>query len=438
MPIRHRTHGVGERLRALATALALGALAAGALAACSTDRLLDVESPTRVPADGLEDPSNALLLVNGAASDFDCAFQTYVVVGGLIGEELDDYTQTAARWPYDRRDVQPNQSFYATNSCEGLGVYTPLQTARVSANNVKRLLGRWTDAQVAGRTALLARAAAYEGWSQLLLAEGFCTTVFSTFEGTQFNFGAETPRQQALQTAETTFGEAITAAQAVGGATGDSLRYLALVGRARARLDLGNLAGARTDAAQVPASFVFNSTASAVSGRRTNRVYSESNTLGVSSSVGATYRAMNDPRIPYVNLNRPNALGVAAVGQLKYATAASPIPLATGAEAQLIVAEADIASNPASTVAIVDGFRAAGNQGAYTGPTDAASLKAQVIDQRRRALFLTGTHLGDLIRYNLAPQPATGAKYPAGGEYGNQLCMPLPDAEKQNNPMFRS
>jgi starch-binding outer membrane protein, SusD/RagB family len=429
-------HRLTARARALAPTLVGAALSGALLTACDFDKALEVESPTRIPASGLESPSNAALLVSGAAADFDCAFQVYVVVSGLIGEELDDYLQTAARWPYDRRDVQSNQTFYATNSCVGIGVYSPLQTARVSANNVKRLLQQWTDAEVPNRTMLLARAAAYEAWSQLLLGEGFCSTVFSTLEGTEFKYGSEITRQQALQTAEATFTEALGALQAQTGSSADSLRNFALVGRARTRLDLGNVAGARADALLVPAGFVFNSTASGVSSRRNNRVYSESNELGVSSVVGPVYRAMNDPRVPYKNLNRTNPFAVPAVAQLKYTLASAPIPIATGAEAQLIVAEADAATNPTNALAIINAFRAAGNQGAYTGPTDAASLLQQVIDQRRRALFLTGTHLGDLIRYKITPQPNTGADYPMGGKYGNQLCMPLPDVETQNNPNF--
>ena len=187
---------------------------------------------------------------------------------------------------------------------------------------------------------------------------------------------------------------------------------------------------------------MFNATSSAVSGRRNNRVYNESNNLGVASSVSAKYRGLNDPRVPFLNLNRPNALGVAAVAQLKYTAVTSSIPLATGDEAQLIIAEADIGTNSANASAIINAFRAKGNQGAYTGPTDATSLKNEVIDQRRRALFLTGTHLGDIMRYNLTLTPATGTNYPAGSTYGTQACvgtdtrlgLPLPDVERQNNP----
>ena len=143
----------------------------------------------------------------------------------IVLAENDDATRTvlAHSLQRNRRDVQSNQTLYSTSSCEGIGVYAPLQTARVSANNVKRLLQQWTDAEVPGRAILIARATAYEAWSQFLLAEGFCTTVFSTVAGGVFDYGPEITRQAALGTAETTFSEAITAAQAAGGASADSI-----------------------------------------------------------------------------------------------------------------------------------------------------------------------------------------------------------------------
>ena len=426
-------------------ALSAVVLATGAAAAC--ENALRVESPGRIPAAPLENPANAALLVNGAVTDFECAFGAYVVVGALVGEEFDDVTQTADRWPYDRRDVQSRDRRYATSQCDAIGVYTPLQAARVSANNVRRLLEVWTDAEVPNRQLQIATAAAYEAWSILLLGEAFCTTVLSTVEGQTFNYGAEITRQQALAEAETRFTQAIDVAAQVG-ASAANLRDMALLGRARTRLDLNNTAGARSDAALVPAGFVFNVTTSGISARRQNRVYNESNNLGVSSTVGARYRAMNDPRVPYIDLNRPNALGVPAVAQLKYTSNATPIPLATGDEAQLIIAEVDAANaaTAANAIGIINTFRARGNQGPYAGAVDAASLRNEVIDQRRRELFLEGTHVGDIVRYGLTLTPATGAAFPAGGQYGTQQCtgtdprvgLPLPDIERQNNPVLRS
>jgi starch-binding outer membrane protein, SusD/RagB family len=417
-----------------------GALAALLVTACDLGKVLEVDPANLIPAVELELPINAPLLVAGAASDFDCAFNSYVVVGALIGEELEDALQTAARWPYDQRNVTQNQTFYATNNCQSLGVYGPLQSARVSANNVGRLLSGWTDAEVPGRALLIARMKAYEAWSQLLLAEGFCESVFSTVNGEEILYGGRITRAQALDTAILRFGEAITGATAVGGAAADSIRLFALVGRARSYQNKGDMANARADAAAVPAAFSWNVTASNSNVRRQNRVFRENGVnTNPNTSVGVRYRTLNDPRVPVLNLNRVSSgTNVPLWQQRKYLTDASPIPAATGLEMQLLIAEADRTSNPTNSVAIINTFRAAGNQGTYAGATDAASLLTEIIDQRRRALFLTGTHLGDIIRYNLTVSPAKGATTPwgqtFGEETGNLLCMPLPEVEIFSNP----
>lgn len=428
-------------MRALAVT---GALAGLALAGCDFNKALSVEPANLVPAVPLEVPANAVLLANGAASDYDCAFNSYVVVGALIGEEFEDALQTADRWPYDQRSIQANSARYASQNCIGLGVYTPLQSARVSAQNVRRLLEGWTDVEVPGRQLLIARMAAYEGWSQLLIAEAFCETVFSSIHGEDVVYGGKITRQQALDSAIATLSLAITTAQGVGGTVADSLRYFALVGRARAYQDHGNMTSARADAVIVPASWVWNVTASNANTRRQNRVFQESNTTTTpSSSVGARYRQAtytSDPRVRVVNRGTfSQGTNVPLWAQQKYTAVNSPIPAATGTEMQLLIAEADITSNRANTLAIIAAQRTAGNQPAYTGTTPAEDL-AEIIDQRRRALFLTGTHLGDLIRYNLTVAPAAGTATPwnqtFGPDQGNRLCMPLPQVELLNNPLL--
>jgi len=439
------------------SALAVGALSIG-VASCSPDKALRVDLVTTVPAVDVENPANATLLVAGAAADFDCAFNSYVAVGALITQEFVDALQTADRWPYNQRTVAPNQVRYSQNSCTALGIYSPLQSARVSANNIRRLMEGWTDVEVPGRALLIARAAAYEGWSQLLMAESFRETVFSTVTGETVNWGGVISRTQALDSAINRLTQAITGAQAVGGAAADSVRYFALVGRARANQDKAwaasatapDLTAARADAALVPANFVWNVSASATTARRNNRVFQESNPTVTqqNSSVGPYYRtigqntgsATGDPRVPVQNMNRNSSgTNVPQWAQRKYATVASPIPAATGAEMQLLIAEADRTTNRANTLAIIAAFRAAGNQPAYTGTTAAEDL-AEIQDQRRRALWLTGTYLGDVIRYDILLSPAQGATTPWSQQYGpaegrNQL-LPLPDVEKQNNPLL--
>lgn len=441
------TNATISRFGALAGAAAL----AVSMTACDLNKALEVQPAGLIPAVELENPANAALLVSGAAADFDCAFNSYVVVGALITGEFVDALQTADRWPYHQRTVTSASGRYATSSCVALGLYTPLQSARVSANNIRRLLEGWTDVQVPGRQLLIARSAAYEGWAQLFVGESFRETVFSHITGETVNWGTRITRKDALDSAVTRLSQAITVATSVGGAAADSVRFFALAGRARAYHDLAYIASAsapdltlaRADAASVPAAFVWNATASGTTARRNNRVYQESNpsVTQQSSSVGPYYRTLNDPRVPVQDMKRlSNGTNVPQWAQLKYTAVNSPIPVTSGRAMQLLIAEADRATNRANTLAIIATFRSAGNQPPYTGVTAADDL-AEIQDQRRRALWLTGTYLGDVIRYDILLSPAAGSPTPWGQQYGpaegrNQL-LPLPDVEVQNNPLLR-
>ncbi|HEU0078943.1 MAG TPA: RagB/SusD family nutrient uptake outer membrane protein [Longimicrobiaceae bacterium] len=404
---------------------ALWLVAALSLAAC--DSLLDVEAPSRIPAEALDDPSTATLLLSGAIGDFECAFQSYVVMGGIVGEELVDATQTADRWPYDRRSVDPSDRRYGEFACTALGVYTPLSTARWAAENALAKLQGWTDAEVPNRGVAVATAAAYSGYSHLLLGEGFCSGVLldETLEA-----GAEVPRADVLRRAVARFDQAVTGAQAAGSA---DILNMALVGRARAKLDLGDRAGAAADARLVTANYAKTVTASTIASRRENRVV-EQNNNSQAVTIGPSYRnlafgGVADPRVRVTDSGRNATDGNRIWVQTKYATLATGIPLATWDEAQLIIAEVE---GGASAVNIINAFHTRAGLPAFAS-TDAAAIQAQVVEERRRELFLESHHLGDIIRYNLALTPATGTAFPKGGTYGSTTCLPLPNIEKLNN-----
>ncbi|HEX6965084.1 MAG TPA: RagB/SusD family nutrient uptake outer membrane protein [Gemmatimonadaceae bacterium] len=438
-----------------APALALAAALVLSIAAC--DHLLNVDAPSRVPADLIEQPQYAEVLVNGAVSDFDCAAGAYAVMSGEMTDELEDATLTAARWVYDQRSVLSSETRYALNDCDAEGVYTPLNKARESADHVRMLLQSWSDADVPGRAALMATMAAYGAYSRLLLGEMFCSSVISFIdENHNIVYGTELTSTQMLQSADSMFTIAIQEAQA---ASVDSITNLALVGRARTRLDLGREADALADAQQVPSDFVYVSTASATTGRRNNRVYDESNPTSVSSSVGpqfqhATYNGKPDPRVQADSVGNTTRTGVVEWAQMKYQSVSSPIVIASYNEAQLMVAEGDIAAgNVSDAITIIDNLHAAVGLDPYSGPTDAASVMNQVIEERSRELWLTGARMGDVRRYHLALNPAPGTAYRNGGVYGPdgstgvapgtavginndpaQFCLKLPDAERQANP----
>jgi hypothetical protein len=64
----------------------------------------------------------------------------------------------------------------------------------------------------------------------------------------------------------------------------------------------------------------------------------------------------------------------------------------------------------------------------------AAQVRAQIIEERRRELFLEGRRFWDVQRFNLPLVPAPGAPYLTTGTYGDQRCFPLPAVERNNNP----
>lgn len=100
--------------------------------------------------------------------------------------------------------------------------------------------------------------------------------------------------------------------------------------------------------------------------------------------------------------------------------------------AQLIIAEAAVGS--ATSVTAINNARAADGLPPYSGPTDAPTVMAQVIEERRRELFLEATRLYDLHRLSLPLNPAPGTPYSTaaskGGKYGSQTCFPLPDVRE--------
>jgi hypothetical protein len=409
--------------------------------ACDELTSLDQEAPSRVLARDIVVPSNASLLVVSAIADFECALAQYIVAAGLVGDELIDAQLAQVGWDYDRRTIVPALPTYATVQCGALqvpGVYTPIQIARYQAEVILNALEGWSDAEVPNRTNLIAQAAAYGGYSLLLLGEAMCT---AAIDG-----GPELSRAEVFAQAEARFENAIAAAER---ANNTAILNMALVGSARARLNQGETADARADALRVPAGFVRNATYSAEPARRRNVVNSQMY-VGLFSSVDPSFRGLMvggvaDSRVVVQDAGRNGQDGATRVWRAaKYPTISTPIPIASYDEAQLIIAEIDAAAGTpegtASAVGIINALRTRANLPQYAGGT-AAEVQAQVREERRRELFLEGHRLNDIIRFNVTLSPAAGTTYPGkGGVYGShvgsQACFPLPDIEKNNNPNF--
>jgi len=401
----------------------VGALIGSLLALAACRGILSVDLPTRVSAGVLDDPSFAPTMVQGAIADFECAYTNYAGATGLLTDELIESTGFIAWFSWDLRRIPSSNTSLGGNTCTGAGygVYTPLQTARFSAADSYRRIKAFADASVPNKTALLATAAAYEGYSLTLLGEGFCQMALDG--------GPLITPAQTLALAETRLTDAMQLATSAGNT---AILNFATLGRARVRLDEGNKAGADADAKLVPQGFALNATYDAVAERHRNRVYVD-NFVNLYTSVDPRFRNLTfggvaDPRVPTKNAARFGNDGVTQLWQqLRYTTETSPMPIATWNEAQLIIAETE---GGQAAVDAINHLHTAAGLPAFSSTDDTATL-AQVYEERRRELFLTGHRIYDMLRLNLPFDTGADAK---GQPFGATTCLPLPDVETLNNP----
>jgi hypothetical protein len=418
----------------------LGLGAAALLApttACTDITALEQVNPGQVSAATLYVPANAQLLVNGAISDFECAYTRYVVGSGLLIDELSNAIGSTANFDFDARRLITNAS-YGTGGCasnQQPPIYSTLSTARGSADTVLARLREWKDADMpvgVNRTRLIGQAAAHAGLSLVLLGEGMCTAAV--------NLSAELTPAQLFAEAKIRFDSAVTSATTANDA---ATLNLALLGRARTLLNLKQPAAAGVDAAKIPASFLAVTGTDNVNVRRQNFAFlsvnqNQWNTVDASFR-GLTVNGVPDPRVAVTNTGRNGtAQGSVVWTPDKYPLITTPTAIARYAEAQLIVAEARLEAGDltgaAQAINVVRATRAGVPAYVVTGQT-ADQVRATIVDDRRRELFLEGHRLGDIRRYGLALSPATGTAYPGGGGvYGSQSCFPLPDVERVNNP----
>lgn len=405
-----------RRVRAAHVGFAL--MAAQLLTAC--ERVLDVSLPGNVAASALDSPSLAPTLVDGAQADFECAFSQYVETTATWSNEVLNSSGGAEVVGWSARFTRPEagtgQCPTSTSNRGSFNVYMPLQIARGQSEIALLKLTAFTDAQVSGRALLLARAAFYSGYSHMLLSEGYCQIAVDA--------GPLLTPAAGLAIAEAKFTAAIASATT---ANNTAILNAARLGRARVRIALGNKAGAAADARLVPVNFAFNATFAATPVRRRNTVMEDIN-LKFHLTVAPAYRGLSfggvpDPRVVSTNANRVGIDAVTPVWtQGKYSAPESAMPLATWDEAQLIIAEAE---GGQSAVDAINRIHAKFNLPAYAGGTDAQIL-AQIIEERRRSLWLDGHQINDKLRFNIPFATGVDQK---GVRYNTETCIPLPLSE---------
>ncbi|MFW6078005.1 MAG: RagB/SusD family nutrient uptake outer membrane protein [Gemmatimonadota bacterium] len=415
------TRTIGRIARRGALILAC-AIAAGAVAGC--DGVLDVEdNPGTIGAESLKGAGAFDARYYGAQGDFVAAYDLAVLLGGLFADELQWGGSFIARAEIDRRDVR------TSNDVVGTELYAGLQTAAKTSKDMQRdILDGVFESEIddPANSAELARMSFFSGYARLFLGDLFCTVAF---DGT----GPELTSTEVYGLAVEDFTRVVEAEDVE-----PAILNAALVGRARARLQLGDDDGALADAERVPTGFEYVLEYSTNSARQENDIHNF--TWGNERlTIEAPFRALTiddtdapDPRVESIDQEGTTFNGnVALWTPGKYDARASPIRLASWEEARYIIAEIE---GGAVARDIINELRAARGIEEVYDPGETATddeIRVKLFDERARALFLEGQRMGDMRRY----LDRYGLDvFPTGSLSGDQTCMPLPDVERDNNP----
>jgi hypothetical protein len=448
-----------------------GAMAVGVLAAttaCSIDKILKVEDPDVATPTSVNSAAALPILLGGAVARFHSAYMGtsdvnessgQIGYSGLLADEIRSSDTFPTRNQIDQRNIQLDNGSNETQ-------FIRLSQARAAAE-IATIRYQEFGPDEPG----LVLAYALDGYSTILFGEDYCSGVpFSTLTAAGAPvYGQPLTTQQIFERAVAKFDSALASpASADTSKTARSYKNLALVGKARAQLDLKDYAGAAATAAQVPKGFVFSIEASTTSGAEYNGVYiftintqrltavdkEGGNGLDYLSAGRAVGDSVGDPRVMYKDAKETGFDNTTPLFlQEKYPARTSPAVLASYVEAQLIIAEAQLNagnySGAGGTLAILDTLRASLGTDSVTNARilpdlpAAATLDAQV-DQlfRERAfwLYLTAHRLGDLRRLVRQYSRNSESVFPTGtffkgGSYGPDVNMPVPQVE-ENNPNF--
>ena len=392
--------------------------------ACS-DEFLKVTNPNVIDASTVDPTSGAATLAASAQQNFAVALGWLSLYSGWFTNEVNVSDTFPTRNEFGFRTISDLNGSLQTD------VWAPISLAAASAKQVLDLTLPTPTTNIN-----LARAATYRGFSILMMATDFCSGTLSS--------GPELTTAQLLDTASFWFTAGVDIGRANGSADAVALANAALVGRARAKLQKGDNAGAATDAAAVPAGFSIDMRYVDDPNSRTrsaNRLF-QFTFDRTAISVAPPFRT-TDSRIQFrgpgvTTLTPFDAVPGGLFEQRKFGAYATPIRLASKLEADYIAAEAT--ANVTQQLALINTRRAAGGVSAYAGATDAASVKTELFNQRAFDFYLEGKRLADFRRSPASTQyvTVTGQPYfkPGYPGTGSQTCTPIARAERDNKPNF--
>lgn len=461
------THSNAGRAR---RGLGMVALAVAALAAtaCDTQSLLEVTDPDIINPTDLTTAAAANALRVGAMGRLAAATtagannnggESTFLLGGLLADEYRSSDTFDQRNETDRRSIQ-------TTNANTTSAFRALYRARLGATQAIDALRQFN-----APSWQIGQMYFVKAFAENQLAQDFCGHIpFSEFVEGREEYTTPLTTQAAFELALAHADSAIAAAT---GTTADAvaIRTAAQLLRGRILLNLDRPAEAATAVANVPTTFRFNMEHSA--NTWSNATWVMNNNIGrwyVSQGEGVNgLNFTNDPRIPTCRIQgtssaangtpvgcgsdtpvrkpfdpaTPVINGTTLIIQQKWDERYDPQPILIGQEARLIEAEAQLAAgNAAGALNTLNTLRASVNGLApLTDAGTAAGRIDQIMTERAYWLFGLGTRLNDLRRlirdYGRTANSVfpTGTYWKPGGDYGNQVNIPVPQAE-ENNPQF--
>lgn len=420
--------------------MAVGAALALSLAACDTDKILEVPDPEFPTDESLQQPEALPLLIRGAMGEFWRAYGGngldnlgYVPAVALFTDEFLSSDTFNDRNKLDERIQQPPSQGNPSDLA-----FERLQKARRAARDAAAAVTKVRGANDPDVATLLA----LEAYTYVALAEGFCGSVpISNVEGGSFENGAPLSTTQLLDSAIVRFDRSIAA----------SPNDLARVGKGRALLDQGRYADAAAAVNPVATGFVYLMEYSENTFQNSIWNLNSSNgrfTVSAGEGGGLDFRNADDPRLPVTHeegrVGFDNATPL--FEQAKYPSRDADMPLADGVEARLIEAEAALqAGNPGSFISILNTLRA-GVSGLdpLSDPGNDAARQDLLFRERAFWMYASGHRLGDMRRLVSQYGRSVSSVYPSGaypglegGDYGNTVVFPVPFDEEQNPEFHR-
>lgn len=424
--------------------LAVGVLAGST--ACSIDKILKVEDLDVATPASLKSAAALPILLGGAVANFHAAYigtgnvnesSGQIGYSGLLADELRSSDTFPTRNQVDQRAIQLDNG---SNESQFILLSQARAAAQIATTRYK---------EFGPNEAGLSLAYALDGYSTILFGEDYCSGVpFSTLTDVGATvYGQPLTTTQIFERAVAKFDSALSAP----GATAE-FKNLARVGKARAQLDLGQYAAAGATAAAVTPGFEYEIESSITTSAQYNGMYTFninvkrltlSDTEGTN---GLNFLSANDPRVQWKDTSsQAFDKTTNLIVQRKYGSRTAPAVLASYTEAQLIVAEAQLAAGNyavpvTGTLAILNSLRATIGLAPLAPAVGAAAQQDQLFRERAFWLYLTAHRLGDLRRlvrqYNRTPESVfpTGAFF-KGNNYGPDVNFPVPKVE-ENNPNF--